>query len=103
MQKFDRILGWSRCGRTRFVPKIDHRGESRRFAGAGRADHENEPSLQHDQIFEDIGHAEVFELRHLRGDVAQHHRRVAALVEHVDAKAAESGFGDREVDLQFPR
>ena len=40
-------------------------------------------------------------LRHVGGDVAQHHRRVAALVEHVDAEAAEARLRDREVDLEF--
>ena len=38
---------------------------------------------------------------HFRRDVAQHHRGIAALVEDVDAEAAEPGFRNREIDLQL--
>jgi hypothetical protein len=58
-------------------------------------------ALDHHQVLHDLGQAEVLDLRHVRGDVAQHHRRVAALVEHGDAEAPEAGLGDREIDLEL--
>ena len=44
---------------------------------------------------------EILELGHFGGDVAQHHRRVAALIEHVDAESPEARLGNREIDLQL--
>ena len=80
---------------------IDHRGERRRLARSGCAHHQDEPALQHHQLFQDLGHAEVLEPRHLRRDVTQHHGGKAALVEDVDPEAPESHLGQREIDLQL--
>ena len=90
VQELDRVLnGQDMIGRG-FVAVIDHCRERRGLAGAGGADHQNQAALQHHQLFEDLRHAEIFEPGHLRGDIAQHHGRVAALIEHVHAKAAEA-------------
>ena len=53
--------------------------------------------------FSTSGMPSAFELRQLGRDEAQHHRDVAALVEHVDAETAEPGFRDREIDLEIAR
>jgi hypothetical protein len=90
VQELDRILDGQDVIRRGLIAVIDHRRERRRLAGAGGAHHQDQPALQHHQLLEHLGHAEVLELGHFRRDVAQHHRRVAALIEHVDA---ESGPG----------
>jgi len=82
------------------VDVVDHRGERRRLARAAGADHQDQAASQHDHVFDDLGHAELVELRQLRRDEAQHHCDVAALVEHVDTEAAETGLGQCEVDLE---
>ncbi len=47
------------------------------------------------------GMPEIFELRHFRGDVAQHHGGIAALIEHIHAKPAQADFGNREIDFEL--
>ncbi len=101
VQEFDRILDREDVVRGGLVAVVDHRRQGRRLAGAGGADHEDEPALQHHEVLEDVGHAEILELGHLGSDVAQHHRGIAALIEHIDAEAAEARLGDREIDLQL--
>src|SRR3984885_8573211 len=101
MQKLDRILDGQNVVRRGFIAIIDHRRESGGFAGARGAHHENHAALQHDQLFEDLGHAEVLEPGHFRGDVAQHHGGVAPLIENVDPESAEAGLRNREIDFQL--
>jgi hypothetical protein len=43
----------------------------------------------------------ILDARHVRGDVAHHHGRKAALVEDGAAEAAQARLGDREIDLQL--
>ena len=57
------------------------------------------PRLSMIRSREDLRQAQHVQARHVGGDVAQHHGRVAALHEDVDAEAAQAGLGDGEVDL----
>jgi hypothetical protein len=84
-----------------FVAMVDHRRDRSGFSRTGGAHHEDEPALHHDEVFEHFGQAELVELRHVGGDVTQHHRRKTALVEHVDAEPPQPGLGDREVDFEL--
>ncbi len=103
MQELDRILDGNDVRRSFLVPMVDHGGEGRGFAAAGRADHQDQAAAQHDQILELVRHAEIFEGRQLGRDIAQDHGDVAALMEDVDAEPSEPGFGDGEIDLEFTR
>jgi hypothetical protein len=101
MQELDGILDGEDVVRGRLVAVVDHGGERGGLARAGGAHHQDQAALEHHQILQDFGHPEVFELGHLRRDVAQHHRRIAALIEHIDSEAPEAGLGNREIDLQL--
>ena len=80
---------------------VDHRRQRRRLAVAGRAHHQDQAAPQHHEVFQLLGHAEFVERGHLRRDVTQHHRDIAALVEHVHPEPAEARLRDREVDLEL--
>ncbi len=80
---------------------VDHRRQRRRLARPRGPHHEDEAALRHDEILVDLRHAELFQSRHLRTDVPQHHGRIATLVEHVDAKPSQSGFGYRKIYFQL--
>jgi hypothetical protein len=87
MQELDRILDGQDMVRGGLVAVVDHGGERGRLSRAGRPHHEDQAALQHDQLLEDLGHAQILELRHLGRDVAQHHRGIPALIEDVDAES----------------
>ena len=67
------------------------------------ADHQDQAAAEHHQILQNRRHAELVERRQLGRDEAQDHRDVAALMKDIDAKTAETGLGDREIDLELTR
>ena len=99
----DRVLDRDDVAVGRAVAVIDHRRERRRFARAGAADHQHQPALGHDDFLEDLGKAELLEVRDLGGDRADHHADVLLLDEDVDAEAREARDGDREIALEVLR
>ncbi len=103
VQELDGILDGEDVRAGVLVTVIDHRSERRRLARAARADHQYEPAPQHDEVLEIGGHAELLEGRQLRGDEAQDHRDVAALLEDICAEPAEAGLGEGEIDLEVAR
>jgi hypothetical protein len=101
VQELDRVFDRDDVRRGFLIAMIDHRGEGRRLAGAGGADHQDESAPQHGQFLELRRHSEFVEVWQFVGNVPEHHRNIAALVENVDTESPEAGLGDREIDFQF--
>src|SRR6185312_6694502 len=101
MQELDRILDRHDVVRGALVAVIDHRRDRGGLARAGRADQEDEPAFEHDELAQRLRKSQILEPRHVGADVPQNDRGVPALQEHVDAEAPESGLGDREIDLEL--
>jgi len=80
---------------------VNHRRERCRLAATCGADHQYQTTSQHDEIFQLPWHAEFVERRQFRGDVAQHHGDIAALMKYVDPESTKARLRDREVDLEF--
>ena len=79
------------------VDEVDHRGERRRLARAGRAGHQHDAALERGDLGQGRRQAEILQGRHLGGDHAHHDRERAALAEDVDAKAGAVARDVRQV------
>ena len=90
VQELDRIFDRDDVVRRVLVAIVDHRRERGRLARAGGTDHEDHAALHHHQVFENVWQTQIVETRHIRGDIAQHHRGIAALVKDVHPEAAET-------------
>ena len=101
VQELDRVLDREDMVRRIFVAVVDQRRQRRRLAGTCRAHHQDKTALEHHEIAQHVRQPERLQLRHVRGDVTEHDRRIAALEEDVDTEPAEPGFRDRKVDLQL--
>ena len=73
MKKLDRIFNRNNVGRRFFVAMIEHRSKCCRLAASGRANHQNQATAKHYQLFHLFRHAELVERRQFGGDVTQHH------------------------------
>ena len=71
------------------VAVVDHRGQRRRLAGAGRAGDQHEPALLHDEIEQHRRQPQLVERRDVAAHVADHQRDGAALAEDVDPEVAD--------------
>jgi hypothetical protein len=78
---------------------IDHRRERARLARPGRADDQYEPAFLHHEVLETHRHAQLLDRRDVDLDVAYDHAAGAALLEHVDAEAADPFLDQREIDF----
>ena len=99
MEVLDRILDRHDVRRARRVDVVDHRGERRALAAAGRAGDEDQPALLLGDLLEDGRQAEVVDRPDAERDDAQDDADRAALLEDVAAEAAEAGHAVGEVDL----
>src|SRR5262249_36960751 len=99
MQIFDRVLDGDDVLGAQGVDAVNHGGERGGLTGAGGAGGENQPALLFANLGEDAGQFEFFNRANLSGDDAQHHADVAALLEDVDAEAAEAGHAVGHVEL----
>ena len=87
------------CEQRDAVDVVDHRRQRRALAAAGRAGHEHEAALFVGDLAEHRRQQQVVDRQDLRGDDAQHHAHRPALLEDVDAEAAEPGDAVGEVDF----
>ena len=72
------------------VDAVDHRRERRGFARTGGSGHEHQSALLFADAFDHARQVEFLDRANLGGNDAQHHADVAALLEHVDAEAAQA-------------
>ena len=90
------VMMWS-CARA--VDQVDHRGERRRLARAGRAGDEDEAARLRRRVLERRRDAELLERLQLRRDEAEGGAEALALEVDVDAEAREAGDRVGDVDL----
>jgi hypothetical protein len=99
MEELDRVLDRDDVAVHLAVRRVDHRGQRRRLARAGRARDQHETARQAGERLDRLGHAEVLERRDRDRDHADGERDGAALLEDVAAEAAEARQAEGEVDL----
>ncbi len=73
VQELDRVLDGDDVVGGVLVAVVDHRRQAGGLARTGGAHHEHEAALEHDEIGEGLGQAQVLQAWHIRGDIAQHH------------------------------
>ena len=95
--KLDRILDRDDVVVVVFVDEVDQRGERGALAGAGGPGDEKQATGPRDHLLADLGHAELLGREQLVGDLPQHHRHGAALLEHAHAKSGQILEGEAEV------
>jgi hypothetical protein len=81
------------------VDVVDHRGERRRLAGAGRAGDEHQAALLHGDRLDHLGQHELLDALDAEGDDAKDDADRPPLLEHVDPEASEAGDAVGEVDF----
>jgi hypothetical protein len=81
------------------VDAVDHGGEGRGFTGTRGAGHEYQSALLFADAIDDRRKIELVGGADFRGNDAKDHADVAALLEHVDAEAAEAGDAIGHVEL----
>ena len=96
----DRILDREDVFAALGVDLVDHRGERRRLAAAGRAGHEHQAARPVGERRENRRQPELAEPLDRFGDDPIHGRNRPALVEDVAAEAREAADAEREVELQ---
>ena len=99
VQVFDRVLDRQDVRRPRQVDPVDHRGERRRLAAAGRAGDEHEAARPVGQLGEHRRQAQLLERADLLGNQTVDGADRALLVEHVATEAADAAQTEGEVEL----
>ena len=79
---------------------VDHRGEGRRLAGAGRPGHQHHTARVVGNALENLRRFQIFQREDFRGDGTEHRTGAAGLVKSVDAEAGETGDFEGEVTLK---
>ena len=91
VEELDRVLDGHDVQRLGPVDDVDQRRQRGRLARTGRPGDEHQPTAQLGQVGTDVGQAERVERRDLVGDGSHHRADRAALLEDVDAEAADAG------------
>ena len=99
VEELDGILDRHHVRAARAVDVVDHRRQRRALAAAGGAGHEHEAALFVRDPAEHRRQQQVVDRQDFRRNDAQHHAHRAALLEDVDAEAAEPRDAVREVDF----
>ncbi len=103
VHELDRVLDGQDVRVPSVVDVVDHGGERRRLARAGRAGHEHETALFLAELLEDRRQVQGLERRNHRRDAPQHRPRSAILHEDVHPEPADAVEGAREVELMLGR
>src|SRR5207253_10277625 len=98
-EELDRILDGHDVAGLVGVDVIDHRRERSRFSRAGGAGDEDEAALLPRDLLEDLGEEQLLDGVDLEGDDAEDDADGAALLEAVDAEAAQAGDAVSEIEL----
>ena len=100
VHELDRILDGDDVIGAVVVAVVDHAGQRRGLARAGRSGDQHQAARQHAQVAEDLRRLQVIERQDDRGNVAEHRAGAAVLVEGVDAEARQLGDLERKVGLE---
>ena len=100
MQKFDRVFDGDDVLGARRVDAIDHRGQRRRFAGAGDAGDQHQAARHVADLLHHLGQEQFVERADLGRNDAKHQSDVAALLKDVDTEASQAGNAVRHVDFR---
>src|SRR3954470_14480764 len=87
--ELDRIFDRDDVIRSRPVDVVDHRGERRRLAGAGRTGDEHETFLQRTEIQDGWRELELLRRHDARWHLAKHRAHAASVEKHIRAETAE--------------
>ncbi len=90
MQEFDGVFDGDDVIGAGSIDAIDHGRESGGFARAGCPGDQHQAALLLANAFHDVRKIQLFNRANLRGNYAEHHADVAALLENVDAKTAQA-------------
>ena len=90
MEKLHRIFDRDDVLMGLAIDLVDHRGERRRFARAGRSGHENETARPRADFLYDRRETEILEAEDLVRDLPVHGRGRATLVEDVGAETGQT-------------
>src|SRR5216684_4633544 len=99
MQKLDGVFDGDEVVGAIGIDAVDHGGERGGLTGTGGAGDENQAALLFANAIDDGGKIKLVGGANFRGNDAQHHAHVAALLEDVDAEAAEAGDAVSHVEL----
>ena len=100
MQEFDGVFDGDDVIGARRIDPVDHRRERRGFARTGGSGDEDQSALLFADALDDAREIEFLDRANLGGNDAQHHADVAALLEHVDAEAAQARDAVGHVQLR---
>ena len=89
---------WHRAG---LVDVVDHRGERRRLARAGRTGDEHEPAGPLREVLAHLRQVQLLHRRDAQRDDAEDGTHRVALLEHVGAEARQARDAVREVELEL--
>ena len=98
-QELDRVLDGHDVAGLVAVDVIDHRRERGALAGAGGAGDQDEPALLRGDLLQHLGQEQLLDGGDLERDDAEHDADGPALLEDIDAKAAQPGNAVGEVEL----
>ncbi len=99
VQDLDRVLDRDDVDLFVGVDQVDHRGEGRRLAGAGRTGHQHQAARLEGELAEHLGQAQLLQRLGTHGHPTEHQAEGAARTERVHAEAPDPAEGVGEVGL----
>ncbi len=101
MQELDRVLDRHDVAGSLPVHDVDHRGERRRLARAGRAGDDDEAALEAREVHHDVREPEIVDVLDLERDHPEDGAHGVALHEHVHAETGPSRERIGHVQLEL--
>ena len=99
VQIFDRVFDGDDVLGAQRIDAVNHGGERGGFTGTGGAGGQDQAALLFADLREDARQLEFFDGANFRRNHAQNHADVAALLEDVDAEAAQAGDAVGHIQL----
>src|SRR5947207_6259947 len=99
VDELDRVFHRDDVALELLVDLVDHRRQGRALPRPRRAGHQDQAARLLGQFRHHPGEPQVVERFHAEGDLADHHRDAAALLEDVAAEARQVLDAEREVEL----
>src|SRR5712692_3922349 len=91
VQEFDGVFDGDQVIGAVGIDAIDHRRECGGLTGTGGSRHEDQAALLLANLVNDSGEVQFFSSANFRGNNAQDHADIAALLKNVDAEASQAG------------
>ena len=80
--KLDRVFDRDDVMVNALVDEVHHARERCTFSRSGRSRYQNQTTWPHTQLGENLRHTQNFWRKHLVGNLPQHHRDIATLLEN---------------------